>query len=65
MECRFFAILHNKHNLVKALPQIHNCENVYVSNAIKQFFRDGDGVPILRCNHVQRLIIPAHLFLSP
>jgi len=28
----------------------HNCEDVWISNAIKQFFKDGHGVPILRCN---------------
>jgi hypothetical protein len=27
-ECCFLVILCNEHNLVEALPQIHNCENV-------------------------------------
>ncbi len=59
------AILRSKHNLVEALPQIHNCEDVWVSNVIKQFFNDGHGVHVLRFNQVQRPIIPAHPFCSP
>ncbi len=35
MECYFLAILCNNHNMVETLPQIHNCENVWISNAIK------------------------------
>ncbi len=64
MECCNLAILLNKHNLVEALPKIHNCEDVLVFNVIKQLIKDGHGVRVLKCNHIQRPIIHAHLFLS-
>jgi hypothetical protein len=43
MECRFLVILWSEHNMVEALLHIHDCEDVWVSNAIKQFFGMGMG----------------------
>ncbi len=63
MECHFLVILYSEHNLVKALPQIHNCEDVWASNFIKQFFKDGHGVLVLSVARFKGLQSP-HIFFS-